>query len=73
MALAAPICQCTTHRREKKMIVIYFPPTFRVGVTVDRNNISGEPARVTYEDKDTLVIVPGDADLRENNKVKEKI
>ena len=39
------------------MIVIYFPPTFRVGVTVDRNNISGEPARVTYEDKDTQCVV----------------
>jgi hypothetical protein len=59
------------HRREKKMIVIYFPTTFKV--TVDCNNISGEPARVTYEDKDTLVIVPGDADLREDNKVEEKI
>jgi glutamine amidotransferase-like uncharacterized protein len=54
------------------MIVIYFPPTFKVD-KVDHNNISGEPARVTYEDKDTLVIVPGGADLRENNKVEEKI
>lgn len=53
------------------MIVIYFPTTFKV--TVDCNNISGEPARVTYKDKDTLVIVPGGADLRENNKVEEKI
>ena len=33
--------------------------------------ISSEPARVTYEDKDTLVIEPGEADLRENDKVVE--
>ena len=37
------------------MIVIYFPTTFKVGDTVDRN-INSEPARVTYEDKDTLMI-----------------
>jgi hypothetical protein len=71
MALAAPICQCTTHRRAKKMLVIYFPTTFKVGDTVDRNNINGELARVTYEDKDTLVIEPGEADPRENDKVVE--
>jgi hypothetical protein len=70
MALAASICQCTTHRREKKMIVIYFPTTFKMGDTVDRN-IKGKPARVTYEDKDTLVIEPGAADIRENDKVVE--
>jgi hypothetical protein len=53
------------------MIVIYFPTTIKVGDTVDRNNISGEPARVTYEDKDSPVIEPGEADLRENDKVVE--
>lgn len=50
------------------MIVIYFPTTFKVGDTVDRNNINGEPARVTYEDKDTLVIEPAEADIRENDR-----
>jgi|HubBroStandDraft_3_1064219.scaffolds.fasta_scaffold168042_2 hypothetical protein len=41
------------------MFVIYFPTAFKIGDTVDHNNINGEPARVTYEDKDTLVIEPG--------------
>jgi hypothetical protein len=53
------------------MLVIYFPTTFKIGDTADRNNINGEPARVTYEDKDTLVIEPGAADIRENDKVVE--
>jgi hypothetical protein len=53
------------------MFVIYFPPTFKICDTVDRNNINGEPARVTYDDKDTLVIEPGEADIRENDKVVE--
>lgn len=41
------------------MLVLNMPPTFKVGDTVDCR-INQKPARVTWRDKDTLVIEPGD-------------
>jgi hypothetical protein len=52
------------------MFVIHFPVTFKAGDTI-HCEINGEPAHVTYEDEDTLVIEPSEVDLRENEKVVE--
>jgi hypothetical protein len=42
------------------MFVICLPKTFKIGDTAEVR-INLEPARVTYRDKDTLVIEPEDA------------
>jgi hypothetical protein len=54
------------------MFVIHFLVTFRIGDTIDCE-INGGPAHVTYEAEDTLVIEPGEVDLRKNKKVVEII
>lgn len=42
------------------MFFLSMPKTFQVGDTADCK-INGEPKRVTWHDRDTMVIVPGDA------------
>jgi hypothetical protein len=42
------------------MFVMHMPESFKIGDSADCN-ISGEPARLTWRDKDTLVIGNDDA------------